>query len=75
MLNRYTDFDRTFAMRDELRRRMDRAFEEYDAPRPSLRGEFDQSPRHAPGPRIHLFDTGSALVVKADLPGLTEKDV
>ncbi|WP_437734894.1 Hsp20/alpha crystallin family protein [Sorangium sp. So ce1335] len=75
MLNRYTDFDRTFAMMDELRRRMDRVFEEYDAPRASLRGEFDQSPRYTPGPRIHLYDTGSALVVKADLPGLTEKDV
>lgn len=75
MLNRYTDFDRTFAMMDELRRRMDRVFEEYESPRPSLRGEFDQVPRYTPGPRIHLFDTGKALVVKADLPGLTEKDV
>ncbi|AUX20194.1 heat-shock protein Hsp20 [Sorangium cellulosum] len=75
MLNRFTDFDRTFAMMDELRRRMDRVFEEYEAPRSSLRGEFDQAPRVAPGPRIHLFDTGKALVVKADLPGLTEKDV
>ena len=75
MLNRYTEFDRAFAMMDELRRRLDWVFEEADAPRASLRGDFDQTPRHAGGPRIHLFDTGSALVVKADVPGLTEKDV
>lgn len=76
MLNRFSDFDRTFAIMDELRRRMDRLFEEYDAPaRAQLRGEFDQLPRYAMGPRIHLFDTGKAFVVKADLPGMTEKDV
>ena len=75
MLNRTTDFDRAFAMMDELRRRLDWVFEEVDAPRASLRGDFDRTPRHAGGPRIHLFDTGSALVVKADVPGLTEKDV
>lgn len=76
MLNRYSDFDRTFAMMDQLRRRMDRLFEDYDAPRSQLRGEFDRNaPRHVAGPRVHLYDTGAALVVKADLPGMTEKDV
>lgn len=76
MWNRFSDFDRTFAVMDELRRRMDRLFEEYDVPaRAQLRGEFDQPPRYTAGPRIHLFDTGKAFVVKADLPGMTEKDV
>lgn len=76
MLNRFSDFDRTFAVMDELRRRMDRLFEEYDAPaRAQLRGEFDQPPRYVTGPRIHLFDVGNAFIVKADLPGMTEKDV
>ncbi len=73
MMNRLSDLDRTFAAMDELRRRL---FEDYEVPaRASLRGEFDQLPRHTSGPRIHPFDTGAALVVKAELPGLTEKDV
>lgn len=76
MLNRFTDFDRTFAVMDELRRRMDRLFDEGDvAPRAQLRGEFDMPRRYVSGPRIHLFDTGSALVVKADLPGMNEKEL
>lgn len=76
MLNRFTDFDRTFAMMDELRRRMDRVLEDYEpAPRAQLRGEFDRASRYVTGPRIHLFDTGKALVIKADLPGVTEKDL
>lgn len=76
MLNRFNDLDRTFAVMDELRRRMDRVFDEYDAPpRAQLRGEFDGVPRYAQGPRIHLFDTGKTFVVKADLPGMTEKDL
>lgn len=76
MLNRFTDFDRTFAAMDELRRRMDRLFDDYESPaRAQLRGDFDAPRRYVGGPRIHLFDTGAALVVKADLPGLNEKDL
>lgn len=72
MLNRFTDFDRTLATMDELRR----LFEDYEAPaRAQLRGEFDAPQRYVSGPRIHLFDTGKALVIKADLPGMTEKDL
>jgi len=73
----FDDFERTFAMMDDLRRRMDRAldFEAYPA-RASLRGDFDRLPRWAAaGPRIHLFDSGQAFVVKADLPGMTDKDL
>jgi HSP20 family protein len=76
MLYSFADFDRTFAAMDELRRRMDRLFDEHNAPpRAQLRGEFDGPSRDFVGPRIHLFDTGNALVIKADLPGLTEKDL
>lgn len=74
----FDDFDRTFAMMDELRRRMDRALGDFDAhpARASLRGDFDRLPRWASqGPRIHLFDSGQAFVVKADLPGVTDKDL
>jgi HSP20 family protein len=75
---RFDDFERTFAMMDELRRRMDRIFYEQErAPAGApLRGDFDRLPRWtAPGPRIHLFDTGAAFVVKADVPGLSDKDL
>jgi len=75
---RFNDYDRTFAVMDDLRRRMDRLFEEVEpAPaRAPLRGEFDRAPRlAAPGPRIHLFDVGQALVVKADLPGMPQSDL
>jgi len=76
MLNYYSDFDRTFAAMDELRRRMDRMFEEVEPPpRAQLRGDFEQPPGYVGGPRFHLFDVGKALVVKADLPGLAEKDL
>jgi HSP20 family protein len=76
MLNYFSDFDRTFAAMDELRRRMDRLFEEAEPPpRAQLRGDFEQPPRYVGGPRFHLFDVGNALVVKADLPGLAEKDL
>lgn len=77
-MGRYNDFERTFAVMDDLRRRMDRLFEEAEgAPaRAPLRGEFDRAPRFVvPGPRVHLFDAGQALVVKADLPGMTEADL
>ncbi|MCC6552082.1 MAG: Hsp20/alpha crystallin family protein [Polyangiaceae bacterium] len=77
-MGRFNDFERTFAMMDDLRRRMDRMFEDVDhAPaRGSLRGEFDRAPRFvAPGPRVHLFDAGSALVVRADLPGMRQEDL
>lgn len=76
MLNRFTDFERTFATMDELRRRMDWLFEEHEAaPRAQLRGEFDASGRAVAGPRMHIFDVGKALLIKADLPGFTEKDL
>ena len=76
---RFDDLDRTFAMMDDLRRRMDRMFGDLDGSAPtraSLRGEFDRAPRGTvAGPRIHLFDTGKAFLVKADLPGLSETDL
>jgi HSP20 family protein len=75
MFNRYTDFDQTFAAMDELRRRMNWLFTEQEPSRAQLRAEFDPSARVGSGPRIHVFDTGSALVVKADLPGMSEKDL
>jgi HSP20 family protein len=67
MLSRYrdwSDIDRTFSMMDELRSRMNQLFNES--------GDFRAA---AVFPRLNLFDTGSALLLKADVPGLSEKDV
>ena len=85
MLTRFSDVDRSFAVMDELRRRMDRLFDEYDA-----RGGRDGSPRGAwfdafegpwtsrtvaTWPRLNVFDTGAALVLEAEVPGLKESDI
>jgi HSP20 family protein len=76
---RFNDLDRTFAIMDDLRRRMDRLYEDQEGvpARASLRGEFDRAPRFfdTAGPRIHLFDSGQALVVKADLPGMAQSEL
>lgn len=65
MLTRFGDFDSSFAVLDELRRRMNRLWDEYD----------DTPHANAAWPRFNLFDTGAALVVTADVPGLGEKDL
>ncbi|MDJ0763584.1 MAG: Hsp20/alpha crystallin family protein [Myxococcota bacterium] len=78
MLTRWNDFGfgnfgeitRTFSALDELRREMDRMF-----------GGLDRAvePRRLStaltGPRVNLLDTGSALMVKAEVPGVEEKDL
>jgi HSP20 family protein len=72
MLTRWSDIDRTFAMMDDLRRRMDQLFGDYDG------GRFDRYGLAAAGaawPRLNVFDTGAAVVVKAEVPGLEEKDI
>jgi HSP20 family protein len=84
MMTRISDVDRTFAAMDELRRRMDRVFEEYDgratqnAARAAFFEPFElafQSRTVATWPRLSVYDTGSALVLYAEVPGLKETDV
>ncbi|AKT37306.1 Hsp20/alpha crystallin family protein [Chondromyces crocatus] len=79
MARNHHQIDRTFALMNDLRHRMDRMFEDFDTfapPRGQLRSGFDGAPRlAASGPRIHLFDSGEALIVKADLPGVADKDL
>lgn len=60
MLRRYTDFDRPLDVFAELRRQMDQVWEDFEA---------------APHPRLTLSDAGESLVVEADVPGLTEKEI
>jgi HSP20 family protein len=70
MWTRFGDFDPTFTVFDELRRRFDRVWDDY--PRP------DDEPRAATAaawPRVNVFDSGTALVIEADVPGMTEKDL
>lgn len=73
MLTRFDDFDHPFATMDQLRRSMDRLFDEIEPGRARARdAERMWSGRF---PRLAFADTGAALVLEADLPGLGEKDV
>lgn len=60
MLRRVTDFDRPLDVFAELRRQMDQVWEEFDV---------------TPSPRLSLSDAGESLVVEADVPGVTEKEI
>ncbi len=57
------DFDRTFSLLDEFRRRMDHAFEGIEPA------------RALDGPHAALFDAGQALRLEVELPGMADKDV
>jgi HSP20 family protein len=73
MISRFDDFDRTVTAMDQLRRRMDRIFDDFDPARPRARhAERLWSGRF---PRLSFNDAGAALVLEVDLPGLGEKDV
>jgi HSP20 family protein len=72
MLNRWSDFDRSYSVIDELRRRMGGMLNEYDTAQyssPSLFGGEEV------WPRINVYDKGSELLVDAEVPGLSDKDV
>jgi HSP20 family protein len=74
MSSRFSDLENTLALMDELRRRIDHVWEDFD---PSWQGTTS-TPRSLSAsawPRINLFDGGSSLVLKADVPGLSDKDV
>ena len=64
-----SDLDTTFAALDELRREMDRVFGDFDKGLPA------RTLGRTGGPRFYLTDTGAALVVKAEMPGVKEKDL
>lgn len=66
MIARFQDFDRSLLALDQLRRHFDEAF-----------AQAEREPERAmqDGPALDLYDTGEAYVVKADLPGVSEKDL
>jgi HSP20 family protein len=72
MLRQLGDYDRTVSMLDELRRRMDRMWQDWDSDEPGFSTQLSSSQAW---PRVNVFDTGSALVLKADVPGVSEKDL
>lgn len=76
MLSRFTPFDRTVALMDDWRRRMDRAFGDFPAAfAPAGTFEDPWSLSEATWPRVSLFDTGAGLVFLAEVPGMTTKDL
>ncbi len=66
MIGYFTDLDRNFELMNQLRRRLDRVFEEVDEPGWWASDQF---------PRTNIYDTGKAFLVRAEVPGLTDKDI
>ncbi len=76
MLSHYSDLDRSFTVIDQLRRRMDRLFEEGVQARD--RAHTDEPERvwsRGHFPRISFADAGATLILEAEMPGLGDKDV
>jgi HSP20 family protein len=63
------DWDNTFAALEELRREMNRVFKDAAQELP-VKGAGGTV-----GLKIDLVDAGTALVVKAEVPGISEKDL
>ncbi len=74
MLTRLTDFDRSFDVLDELRRQMNRVWDDFDGTW-GIAPPASQSLSGAAWPRFNVFDAGTNFVVTADVPGLTENDL
>lgn len=74
MFSRFDDASRDFALLDEFRRRLDRVWDDLD---PSWSASQSSSGTHSSTawPRVNLYDAGSNLVLKTDVPGLSEKDI
>jgi HSP20 family protein len=75
MFSRFAETSRDFALLDEFRRRLDRVWEDMDPSWPAASASNAAPHSSSAWPRVNVYDGGSNLVVKADLPGLSEKDV
>ncbi|GAC1585386.1 MAG: hypothetical protein NVS3B20_14940 [Polyangiales bacterium] len=76
MLTPFDDYDHGFAVMDELRRRMERLMADYEANSgPLARGPLGSPSPSTAWPRINVFDAGATIVLRADVPGLSEKDL
>ena len=74
MFSRFGEASRDFALLDEFRRRLDRVWEDMDPSWPASSSNA-RAPSFSAWPRVNVYDGGSNLVLKADVPGLSEKDV
>ena len=72
MFARWDDPSRTFVTLDEFRRLINRAIVGADDPRWS---EQTSTLSGRSWPAINLYDEGSKLVLDAEVPGLSEKDI
>jgi HSP20 family protein len=69
MWTRTGDIDHGFVLFDELRRRLDRVWADFEP-------EGEERSAGAVGwPRVNVFDAGTSLVLVADVPGLTQKEL
>ena len=74
MLHPFTEFDDPFTIMGELRRRMDRLWDEAavgEQPQGFDTGLYTTTA----WPKVDVRDAGQNLVLRADLPGLAEKDI
>jgi HSP20 family protein len=74
MFSRFGEASRDFALLDEFRRRMDRVWEDID-PSWTATPSAGRTYTSSAWPRVNLYDGGANLILKADVPGLSEKDV
>jgi len=63
------DLDRTFAMMDEYRARLDQMFQDFETGR-----RFPVYHTTA-WPRLNLVDTGEAYLIRAEVPGVAREDL
>lgn len=75
MLSRSNDLNHALAMMLEAGRRMDHVWNDVEPPWPGMLRSAWRSLGAASWPRVNLYDTGSTLVLRADVPGLTHKDL
>ncbi len=67
MLTRWNDFERSLAMLDEFKRRMDTMFTDYD------RGTLPTG--RSTWPRVNMYDADSKIVLEAEVPGVSKEDI
>ena len=70
MLTRWTDLDSTFSVFNQLHRRMNQIFNDYE---PET-WTNSSSPSYS-WPAVNLYDAGEELFIYAQVPGLSEKEI
>jgi HSP20 family protein len=71
MWTRVRDFERMFRAMDLLQSRLNGAFENYDRPRMPVTTWGTSEV----GPRTNMYDTGEALEIRVEVPGILKDDL